>query len=158
MSPSYDSNIKTKTITSEPSFDWSALIIWIVSLIISMIPIYIAMLKYLTANNQLDFNFLKQCFMEDDIIWVFATVLLFALANSISKHLNKKKKTPNWIKCVMPLGIVVFAIMETTWVVFKYVLNVPVTASWPVWLGIIFIVISLIISTPLQIDFIKEDD
>lgn len=48
-----------------------------------------------------------------------------------------------------------FVFMEITWYVFKY--SVKEFTYWPISLGTIFIILSLIISTLLQIDFIKSE-
>ena len=147
---------ESKAKASKGKFNWLALLLWIISLAVSLVPIYIPLVQHLIeTNGEITDDFWFACFKEYDILWVFATVLLFSCINQVTIE-RKYKKSKNLVKSLFALGIFLFLVLEATWIVFKYWLDVY--QSWPITFGSVLIVISMIIATPLQIDFIVNED
>lgn len=134
-------------------FDWSALLYWLGSLIVSLIPFYLEVIKYLNIHDEINSNFWSYCFTKGDILWVFATLLLFVLVDSNAK---KRKKEKKWVNNIFNLGVVVFVFTEATFIIFN-ILSIADTKIWPLYFGIPLVITTLVISTPLKIEFIKED-
>lgn len=153
MGNHYKGTYERKTDEKNGSFDWSALIYWLVSLLVSLIPLYIEFIKYFNSQGKIDSKFWTNYFVNGDILWVFSTVLLFALVDSLIKKRRKEKK---WVKNLSVFGIFFFLLVEVTWIAF-YCMTISVDNVWPLYVGVPLIVISMIISTPLKIEFIKED-
>ena len=93
--------------TNEKSygFDWGTLVFWLGSLLLSLVPMYIELIKYYNLNQKIDVNFWTNYFTKGDILWVFSTLLLFVLVDSKSKRRKEEKK---WVKIVFNVGIVLF--------------------------------------------------
>lgn len=147
---------ESKAKAAKGKFNWLALLLWLISLAISLIPIYIPLVQHLIDTNGVVTNdFWFACFKEYDILWVFATVLLFSCVNQVTierKYAKPKKR----VISLTVLGLFFFAVLEATWIVFKYWLDAYQT--WPITVGTVLIVVSMIIATPLQIDFIVNED
>lgn len=153
MKNNYKGTYERQEINNTGSFNWKALIYWVVSLIVSLIPLYIELIRYLSIHQKIDLIFWNTCFVKGDILWVFSTLLLFVLVDSaIKKRKNEKK----WVENLSLVGILVFIITEATWIGF-YLSDVAQDAVWPLYIGLPLIIVSMIISTPLKIEFIKED-
>lgn len=137
-------------------FNWQALGIWLLSLVVSLIPIYIALVKHLIqTNGKIASDFWFACFKNYDVLWVFSTVLLFSCMNQLT---NKQKtgKPKGIIKAFTIFGFCLFAFLEATWIIYKYCLfNFQ---FWSVSWGAILIIMAMIVATPLQIDFIKDGE
>ena len=56
---------------------------------------------------------------------------------------------------LIAIGIALFVFLEITWAVFKYFTSEYIT--WVVVLSVILMLAALVISTPLQIDSLKDD-
>lgn len=153
MGNNYRGSYKKEISDNKGVFDWNALIYWLVSLIISLIPLYIEFIKYLNTNGKVDINFWTSYFVNGDILWVFSTFLLFALVDSFNK---KRKKEKIWVKNLFVFGVLVFLATEVTWIVFNF-LNIDAGAVWTLYIGIPLIMTTVVVSTPLKIEFIKED-
>ena len=151
MGKKYKGTYEKQIEKKNSSHDWSALIYWLGSLAISLIPLYIDIIIYFNSQKKIDSKFWTDCFVNGDILWVFSTVLLFALFESLTK---KRRKAKDWIKNLSIFGVVFFLIVEVTWIVF-YFLPISIDEVWPLYVGVPLIVISMIISTPLKIEFIK---
>lgn len=152
MAGKYKGSYQKKLAPKKDSFDWSALIYWLLSLLISLIPMYIELIKYLNQHEKIDIDFLKYYFVKGDILWVFSTLLLFVL---MDLSLKKRKKEKKWVKNTCLVGRGVFLITEITWILFN-TLNISDEVVWPLYIGVPLVILSLIISTPLKIEFIKE--
>ena len=138
---------------AKPKFNWPALVVWLISLPISLIPIYIVLVEHLIQNNGAITNyFWLACFKNHDVLWVFATVLLFSCMNHFTVR-KRAGKSKGLITALRVLGGLLFLLLETTWIIFKYVL--VDYQPWTVWLGAGLSIAAMIIATPLQIDFIK---
>lgn len=138
-------------------FNGGALLIWLISLVISLIPNYISVLSYLDENGHIDMAFWFQCFTKDDVLWTAATLLLFSLINCFSRY-NYESKQISESKTnffLFVIGIFVFVLTEATWLFFKY--SLQSIAAWPISLGSGLAIAAMIISTPLQINFIKNE-
>lgn len=140
------------TINKEIKFNGKALGLWIVSLVVSLVPFYISVFKYLSKYNTLDMNFWKTVFVKSDVLWVFSTVLLFALADSF---LKKRHKNKVWLTVFRIIGFAVFLFSESTWILLNS-LSIDASAYWPLNFSVFFIVLILILVTPLKVEFIKE--
>lgn len=157
MSSTYKGHVTSETVEEKGKnkFDWVALLVWLGSLVLSLLPIYLSVLHYLNVNKTIDLQYCFKCITQDDILWVFGTVLLFSLVNCfVSRKKGNDKK--EWVGIVLVLGVIVFCFLEGTWIFFKY--SVTEYATWPIVLGSILMILTLIISTPLQIDFIKDGE
>ena len=152
MNNSYNGKVYTIEEGRSCKFDWLAFGIWIFSLVVSLLPIYLLLLSHLKQLGVVDISFAFKCFVTEDTIWVFSTVLLFTLANCFNQ--SRKRKTKLWVKLLILFGSLVFIVSELTWVYFKSNMTIESVIIWPIWLSIILIAISLVISTPLQINFI----
>jgi hypothetical protein len=157
MNNSYNGKVYTIEEDNSCKFDWLAFGIWIFSLVVSLLPIYLLLLSHLKQSGTIDVNFAFKCFVTEDTIWVFSTVLLFTLANCFVQSIRKRKTRP-WAVFLMLFGTFVFIVSEITWVYFKSNMTVESVIIWPIWVSIILIVVSLVISTPLQINFIKGEN
>lgn len=154
MGSSYNGSVegREESTNEKKKFNWAALGIWLSSLVISLLPVYAFLLTWLGQKEVLDWEFAFECITQYDVLWTFSTVLLFSLFNCYVSGRAKKKGIYTFL---LNVGRVLFVFMEITWYVFKY--NVKSFTYWPIALGMILIVCSLIISTPLQIDFIKSE-
>lgn len=152
----YNEVIETgPVVTGKPKFDWVAFLIWILSLLFSLVPIYISLIQHLIEfNGEIKGEFWFACFKEYDILWVFATVLLFCCTNQITNALKHPQKKS--IIALTVVGVALFGIIEATWIGFKYFLKTY--QAWPLYFGAVLIVLSLVIATPLQINFIKNEE
>lgn len=148
----YNGEINRTQSSNKISFNWKALIYWLCSLVVSLIPLYISIVRYYGEYQTIDTAFWKNAFVNEDILWVFATVLLFALADSVSKKRTKEKQ---WTQIFIPIGFVVFLLTEVTWILFNNIIIKD--GLWPIYLGIILIVLTMILATPLKLEFINED-
>lgn len=153
MGNNYNGNYEKYEVPKKGSFNWNALIYWLISLLISLLPMYIELIKFVNEHGQLKVQFLTNYIVNGDILWVFSTLLLFVLADS---HLKTRKKEKKWVKNLFLIGCLVFVFIEATWLAF-YFMDIVETVKWPLWIGSIMIALSLIIATPLKIEFIKED-
>lgn len=125
---------KKKTVREKPKLNWVALIIWVGSILASFIPIYVHVLTWLlnSKDEKIDlWQLIFDCITKQDMLWIFSTVLLFAI------------------------GIALFVFLEITWAVFKYFTSEYIT--WVVVLSVILMLAALVISTPLQIDSLKDE-
>jgi len=52
----------------------------------------------------------------------------------------------------------VFLLIETTWIVFDYILPSSIGGLWPLYLGIFLSILSILVSTPLKISYMKEEN
>lgn len=159
MKPQYSGQVQQKEVDKEgnKAFNWLAFFLWMISLIISLIPVYISALKYLGSGKALDVDYWFQCITKDDVLWVFATLLLFALFNSfISSMTTKRRIKKNRLHFLYIIAVLIFVLIEATWIGLKYF--VETVAVWPINLGVVLIICSLIISTPLEINFIRNED
>lgn len=157
----YNAGIKSGVVSAnKPKFDWIAFLIWIVSLVVSLVPIYLLLVQHLIeSNGELKAEFWFNCFKDYDVLWVFATLLLFSCVSPITnvRKISKSGKHPkNSITALIIVGFVVFVFIEALWLVFKYLLQEY--QAWPIYLGTGFIILSLIIATPLQINFILNEE
>lgn len=157
MKNSYRGHVTSEAVddNGKKEFDWSALLIWLCSLILSLLPIYFSILQYLNDKKTIDSAYWFKCITQDDVLWVIGTVLLFSLVNCFVSR-KKGNRTKGWLKVFQILGIIVFVFLEGTWIFFKY--RVTEYAFWPIILGSVWMVLALAISTPLQIDFIKNGE
>ena len=152
MSKPYNGKIIRKEYYSKSAINIIPFIYWIGSLIVSLLPLYISMFKYYAEHQNVDSAFWRYSFVKGDILWVFATVLLFVIIDSFSTKNLKKNSTK--VLCI--LGIILFLFVEATWILFNNY-DIKGNGLWPVYLGIILISLVLIISTPLKINLIKEE-
>lgn len=145
-----------KTKVRKGKFNWSALGFWLLSLVISLIPIYISLVQHLIkTDGVITHEFWFACFKEYDILWIFATVLLFSCMNQLTIE-RKIRESKRLLKTFTIIGFGLFAFLEATWIVYKYwLVNFQ---SWPITFGTILIIAAMIIATPLQIDFIKYEE
>ena len=132
-------------------FNWTALAIWLAILVISVLPMGISLLDAAVDDQAIDYNFWGKCLYNQDMMWMFATLVLFAVFNHVSGNKGKFGTTA-------VIGIVVFILTELLWLYFKF--NSEAEAiqyeSWMIDIGIYCASASVIISTPLQINFVKE--
>ncbi len=154
MGLSYNGSVegREESTNEKKEFNWGALGVWLTSLVISLIPVYAFVLTWLGQEKVLNWELVFECITQYDVLWTFSTVLLFSLFNCYVSGRSQKKGT---ITFLLNVGRILFVFMEITWYVLKY--NVKNFTYWPITLGMILIVLSLVISTPLQIDFIKGE-
>lgn len=157
MGKRYEGQVRCEEVEvgPKPRFDWTALELWIISLLISMLPVYISMLRYLGEHGGLDMAYWFQCITKEDVLWVFATLLLFSFFNSLASALKIKRR--NGKKRSMGLYIwagFIFVVTEATWLGLKYLVITP--ARWPIYLGMGLMACSLAIAIPLEVDHIKN--
>lgn len=75
---------KKKTVREKPKLNWVALIIWVGSILASFIPIYVHVLTWLlnSKDEKIDlWQLIFDCITKQDMLWIFSTVLLFAIVN-----------------------------------------------------------------------------
>ena len=138
-------------------FDWVAFLLWLLTLIFSLVPVYISTLKYLGQKGYLDEEFWFECITKNDILWIFATLILFALFNSfINYRTNSLKKNKSTLIVLYIIALFAFAIVNATWFCLKYFVEKP--ATWAIWVGVVLMICSLAISTPLEINSISVRD
>ena len=142
--------------------DWGSFFLWIGSVVLSLIPVYVAVLEQLGGSGVIDLRFVFDSLGKNDILWLFSTVLLFCCFNSFSKLRNNKIIRKGHIVVMSIIGIAVSFLLEVTWYAYKYRSFEKLSAGAQLFLviwGLLLSVIALIISTPLQIDFVsKESD
>lgn len=159
MKSQYNGQVQQKEVGVEgnKAFNWVAFFLWIISFIISLIPVYISALKHLGSGKGLDTDYWFQCITKDDVLWVFATLLLFALFNSLTSTMTAKRTGKNTLLILLHIvSALIFILIETTWICLKYFIET--TTEWPIYLGAFLMICSLIISTPLEINFIQNGD
>lgn len=147
---------RKRSTSSKVGFDWKALGLWLLSIVISLIPVYITILNQIRLGKPLGTEFWFECYGEYDVLWVFGTVLLLCCFNIFSKNSSTKQSG----KTLAVVGLVFFAFLEATWLCFKY-LNfentTPEGLARLVALGNVLIIVAVLISTPLQVNFIKSE-
>ena len=136
------------------NFDGAALVGWFCSHLISLLPLYISIIKWWGENGTINITFWKEAFLHGDILWVFSTILLFSITETISKRKSNRNKLTEYL---LPVGMFAFVIMEATWITFNHILQEPIDEVWPLCLGIILSGLSILISTPLKITYIKGE-
>ena len=112
----YNAKICKIKAKSKGKFNWESFGLWICSIVVSLLPLYILGMQYLAEHNRLDKAFWVLAFVKGDVLWVFSTVLLFSLIDSVSKKRNREKK---WVKGLQCFGLVVFLFSEGTWIYFN---------------------------------------
>lgn len=144
-----EKEIKVKT---NVRFDWVAFFLWITSLLISLLPVFLAVLENIGEAEKFDAAFWLRCIKDNDILWVFGTFLLFAFVNSIICKKGKKQGLANGI--LYSVAIVLFVFIEGAWMYLR---------GWDYnfvdglfWTCIGLICFAIAISTPLEISFIKS--
>lgn len=141
-------------------FDGLSFSVWLASVIISYCPLYVSMIAYWNEHNTLDSRFWLKCFVEDDILWTAATVLLLCIVNQIVSF-QKRRSGDEPKGLIIPStavwGIVVFIFSEATWLMLES-LQIPDTAIWPIVLGTIALVLTMGFAIPMQINFIKDGE
>ena len=153
----YEGRIKeTKKITKgRYKINWVAFTIWLVSIILSFVPIYAHILVWLISNGSEQIpvrEIIFECITKQDMLWVFSTVLLFSLMNAVVNYRTRRRKKGAMMVWGI-IGIALFVFLEITWGIFKYV--AVEYAAWVVNLSIVLMIASLIVATPLQIDTIE---
>ncbi len=145
-----------KPAPNKVHFDWKGFGLWVLSLLLSMMPVYIAVLKHCMAGEAFTLEFIIECYGEHDVLWAFGTVLLFCCFNIFSK----KQNTNKWAKPCAFCGLFVFLFIEITWYIFKYHSSENASAvglTALVIIGSIFLVASILIATLLQIYCLKVE-
>lgn len=150
MGNTYDGTVSTKVETETKSSNGLALLSWVCSLLISLLPIWILLLQYYSEYEKIDRIFWIRCFVSEDILWVIATVLLFSVINA---GIKEKRKGKNFFGALTIVGITVFVFIESLWVFFEYIVNPKPTGLWTVWFGSISSAIAILIAAPLQLEF-----
>lgn len=151
MESTYTGTVKESNKKVNGKFNVSALILWLCTLVVSLIPIGIEMLEYLNINGKIDSMFWLQCFVEGDLLWTFSTLVLFSVMNYFSRQQVIKANI------LVLIALSVFALTEALWFFFRYSVTATEGTMWPIILGTICVIFSLIIATPLQIDFIRNE-
>lgn len=149
-----------QVVSYSGKFNWIALMVWIFSLLVSLIPLVVYAGQYVKENGELDLAFCYQALFDNDIMWVFSTVLLFCLMNEILLVFSRKEKNLPVKAFVRPLiivGFFIFVLTEAIWLIIK-LLSFDNKPTWALVAGGIMVVISMVIATPLQINFIKEGE
>lgn len=141
-------------ITEKVYFNWGALALWIGSLLLSLMPMFVSMLGNLAEQGDFNIEFWVKCIVAEDVLWVFGTLLLFALVNRVICGMTRQKKTGKCVWALYFAAIVIFVFSEATWLVLR--LQDPEPAVGLFLVCVLFIIISLVISTPLEISFIKN--
>ena len=150
MENTYNGTVSTKVEAETKDSNGLALLSWVCSLLISLLPIWMLLLQYYNLNGKIDRTFWIQCFVSEDILWVVATVLLFSAINSGVKAKRRGKK---FFGVLTMLGITVFVFIEGLWVFFEYIADPKPTGIWTVNVGVIFSAIAILIAAPLQLEF-----
>lgn len=136
-------------------FNWRALVVWLLSLPISLVPVYIALVQHLDqTNGTITDDFWLACFKQYDVLWVFATILLFSCMNHFAIR-RRQGRSKGFITALRVLGGFLFVFLELTWLSFKYLLTHY--QPWVGCLGTTLIIVAMIIATPLQVNFIKSE-
>ncbi len=135
--------------------DGVSLVWWFCSHFISLLPLYISIIKWSGEGKTLNVDFWKKCFLREDILWVFSTILLFSLTDAILKNHRENRSLCRYL---IPIGLLVFLLIETTWIVFDYILPSSIGGLWPLYLGIFLSILSILVSTPLKISYMKEEN
>lgn len=151
MKSTYTGKVKETKRNINNEFNKSALVLWICTLFISLIPVGIEMLTYLSVNDKIDNVFWLKCFVEGDLLWTFSTLVLFSVMNYFTRRKLSK------FNLLAIIGITIFIIIEAIWFVFRYSVTLKDGVTWPIIVGAICVIVSLIIATPLQIDFIRSE-
>ncbi len=133
---------------------------WILSLFISLIPIYINMIGYYDQNGEINKMFLFLCFTEYDALWVFTTFLMFILFDAISMWIHNKLKVDRSTNKLIIFAIIVTILTEATWIALRCTnfKNPLVHIDWVNWLGCIEIVLTILLSAPIRIYLLKKEN
>lgn len=153
----YDGNIIT-TEKDEPAvkFNWNSLFAWLFTFLVLLMPCYLLVLLHYSAETEEAVDvFLFRCFVIEDLLWVFATVLLFVLINFYRQNL-KNRSTKDSLKLM--IGLLCFITVELTWGCFKTRMSIEQPQIWAIWLSAILCLVSLIIATILQVEYIKKGE
>lgn len=151
MKNKYTGKVKETNYNINKKFNISALVLWICTLLISLLPVGIEILIYLYNNNNIDNAFWLNCFVNGDLLWTFSTLVLFSVMNYFTRRKLSK------FNSLAIAGITIFIIIEAIWLVFRYCLTLKDNVTWPITLGAVCVILSLIVATPLQIDFIRSE-
>lgn len=139
-------------IRTDVRFNWGAFFLWIASLLISLLPVFLTVLENIGGAKKFDTAFWLRCIKDDDILWVFGTFLLFAFVNSVV--CGKAKEKTLWNGILYSVAIVLFVFLEGAWIYirgwdYKFVDGL-------FWTCVVLICLAMAISTPLEISFIKN--
>lgn len=148
---------KVESITPQKhSIGW-ALFFWILSLLISLLPICFNMIDYYDQNNAIDKVFLFMCFTEYDGLWIFTTFILFVMFDWLCLWIHKKYKLGKFTICIA-VAAVITAITEATWIVLRFVKfdNPAIHINWINWVGVIEVVLTIVCAAPVRIHSLKR--
>lgn len=143
--------IKTKVVTTKKMrFNLKGFFLWLASIVVSLAPVYIAMLNQIRLGKGFETKFWFSCFGEYDGLWVFGTVLLFCCCSSFSNQsmLTTGKRNLSLV------GIGIFVLIEGMWLFLKCQdFSNTTTDGFGVFvtIGAILSVVALALSIPLQI-------
>ena len=171
MKNKYTGTVRSERTKSKRPLKWISFVSWLISIVFSLAPIYLILLRHLSENEGIVLReFAFRCFVIEDTLWIFSTLLLFSIINYVIKCIdalsrNKTKKTKNqsfgnaWHIILILIGAVCFLTTEFTWLYFELTFDLnSVVLGWPIWLSVALIFISLMVSTPLQINSLKGDE
>lgn len=140
-------------------YDWFSLVMWVLSICIALLPIYVAYLTQLSITDKPPIRFWFECLGKNDGLWALGTVLLFCCCNTLIKIKNQQRVWKHAVPFIIA-GIIDIVLIDVTWYIYKYVdfsnASSDVMEHLLRW-GAILITAVLIISTPLQFDFVRKE-
>lgn len=149
---------------SSNHFDKLPLMVSFIILGISVIPVYLTALDDLIESGGIGDKNIVESLIENDVLWVFSTSLLFAILNaSLTTLFGKRVKSIS--KCFPVLfftGIFLFITAESTWLLldikFDLVRDNEAVYSWILGIESFWIVSVVVVQTLLQIDVIRHGE
>ena len=170
MKNQYTGTVRSERTKAKQPLKWISFSSWLFSIVVSLIPIYLILLRHLGENKGIVLReFAFRCLVIEDTLWIFSTLLLFSIIDYVIKYIdilnrNKAKKTKNQSFgnvghiILILIGAICFFTTELTWLYFELTFDLNSAAvGWPIWFSIALIFISLMVATPLQINSLKGD-
>lgn len=149
-----DNAVKTRVVPNEKkaSFDWKALFMWFFALVLSLVPIAIVAIERFLNVGSLGDPFLIELFTKQDTLWAFATLLAVSLANIFL--IVAKGGASGFQTALLLLTFILVILVEACWFICKYAVTNPGPSVY--WIGFAFCGLSLLLSLPIQVSYIKK--
>ena len=134
--------------------DFMPLLVWIIGVFVSLFPLFTDVIVFLSKERSLTKDFWISICLRGDILCILATMLVLSAMESFTKKANERKSRTEIVLTLLAMGLCCF--LFASWTLFKYVFPESYDGNLPIILVVIFSVVSLVISSTLQIKLTED--